>query len=341
MKHRDGERMPRIFSTCPPVAAYGAEGYADRVSEVARWSEDHGCTGMLIYADNRQIDPWLVSQIVLSSTETLLPLPAVQPVYMHPFTVAKRLADFGHLFGRRFVLNMVAGGFRNDLTAMGDRTEHDRRYDRLVEYTRIVLDLLRGEGPVTLEGDFYDVRNLTVPNPLPESLVPEIFLAGSSEAGREAARVLDATPVKYPEPPGDDAGSSEGDGSRSGIRVGIIAREDAAEAWAVAHRLFPPDREGQLAHQLAMRVSDSEWHEKLSGLSEDGKIEESPYWLVPFENYKTFCPYLVGSHDQVATEISRYLALGYDTFILDVPFSETELRHTAEVFSRATEGVVA
>ncbi len=49
---------------------------------------------------------------------------------------------------------MVAGGFRNDLLALGDDTQHDDRYGRTVEYTQIVLGLLRGE-TVTLEGADY------------------------------------------------------------------------------------------------------------------------------------------------------------------------------------------
>jgi len=43
--------------------------------------------------------------------------------------------------------------------------------------------------------------------------------------------------------------------------------------------------------------------------------------MVPFENYKTFCPYLVGSYDRVADEIARYVGVGYRTIILDVPAS--------------------
>jgi alkanesulfonate monooxygenase len=33
----------------------------------------------------------------------------------------------------------------------------------------------------------------------------------------------------------------------------------------------------------------------------------------------TFCPYLVGSYDEVAAALCRYLDLGADTLILDVP----------------------
>ena len=66
-----------------------------------------------------------------------------------------------------------------------------------------------------------------------------------------------------------------------------------------------------------------------------GGREEDPYWLWPFENYATFCPYLVGSYDRVALELQRYMSLGFSTFILDIPPAEDELRHIGTVFERA------
>jgi alkanesulfonate monooxygenase len=87
-----------------------------------------------------------------------------------------------------------------------------------------------------------------------------------------------------------------------------------------------------------MKTSDSSWHRQLSQLAERGTSEANPYWLVPFENYKTFCPYLVGSHATVARELSRYIALGYRTFILDIPADEEELENIGVVFRLAQGG---
>jgi alkanesulfonate monooxygenase len=84
-----------------------------------------------------------------------------------------------------------------------------------------------------------------------------------------------------------------------------------------------------------MKVSDSEWHRKLAEITEQGAVSRTPYWLVPFKNYKTFCPYLVGSYDAVASEVARYVGLGHRTFILDVPASREELLHIGVVFRRA------
>jgi alkanesulfonate monooxygenase len=296
---------------------------------------------MLVYTDNRLVDPWLVSQVVIQSTEHLNPLIAVQPVYMHPYRAAKMVASIAYMHGRSVHLNMVAGGFVNDLLALGDTTAHDDRYTRLVEYTKIVLSMLRDAGPVTFAGRYY-----TTTRPLPgldvrPKLLPQVLVSGSSPAGREAARELAATAVKYPQPPGEeDRWMGAHPDAHFGIRVGIIARETCNEAWRVAHARFPEDRQGQITHRMALSVSDSHWHRQLSGglnptLSFDD--EPDPYWLVPFRNYKTFCPYLVGSYTDVALSLAHYMALGTRTFILDVPASEEELAHSRVALGKAQE----
>jgi alkanesulfonate monooxygenase len=237
-------------------------------------------------------------------------------------------------------LNMVAGGFKNDLAALNDQTPHDKRYDRLIEYTTIIQRLLAGGAPVTFEGEFYRVAQLSLKPPLPKELFPIITISGSSEAGLAAAESLGAIPVKYPEPPDQCVIRPELRNNGCGIRVGIIAREQEDEAWKVADERFPPDRQGQIMHTLAMKVSDSVWHRTLSGL-ETAKQERSTYWLWPFQNYKTFCPYLVGSYEQVSHEVGRYLAAGYRTFILDVPAKEADLTHIGNVFAEAQHRVTA
>jgi alkanesulfonate monooxygenase len=324
-----------VFTTCPPPSYADPVRYLRQVVDVARWSEEHGCRGILVYSDNSQLDPWLVADLVLRATRSLCPLVAVQPVYMHPYTVAKTLASAAWLFGRRLYLNMVAGGFRNDLLALGDATPHDRRYDRLAEYVHVVRQLLEGQGPVTFEGEFYRVDKLKLTPPLGPGLFPGLFISGSSEAGMAAARAIGATAIRYPQPAHEEQALAAPGAGPCGIRVGVIARAEAAEAWAVAHARFPEDRRGQLTRQLASKVSDSVWHKVLS--DEGPGRESGPYWLAPFQNYKTMCPYLVGSYEQVAEELSRYFAAGHGTVILDIPPCAEELHHTATAFAAAMQ----
>lgn len=305
--------------------------YRDSVVRIARWSEEAGAEGMLIYTDNSLPDPWLIADAIIRSTERICPLVAVQPLYMHPYAVAKLVSSLGFLYGRRVYLNMVSGGFKNDLLTLGDTVGHDRRYDRLVEYTRIILRLLEG-GPVTYHGEFYHVENCRLTPPLPRELFPLVTLAGSSAAGAAAAQAVGAISMQYPEPP-DRARISRYPGM-TGVRIGVIARPDAGEAWDIAHRRFPPDRAGKLAHELAAKVSDSSWHRTLTELAVSS--QNDPYWLVPFENYRTFCPYLVGSYSDVATALRAYLDAGHETFIMDIPASPEDLFHIRETFAAAT-----
>jgi alkanesulfonate monooxygenase len=193
--------------------------------------------------------------------------------------------------------------------------------------------LLSGE-TVTYHGEYYAVDDLKLTPALPSQLFPGIFLSGSSEAGLNCCRALGATAIKYPKAPHEEMNALEGL-EKAGIRIGVIARAEEDVAWHVAHERFPEDRKGQLAHQLVMKVSDSVWHKQLSDLAASSTAERNPYWLIPFQNYKTFCPYLVGEYEKVAREIARYIKAGYRSFILDIPPDKEELRHTGIAFERA------
>src|SRR5262249_56156000 len=136
---------------------------------------------------------------------------------------------------------------------------------------------------------------------------------------------MGATAIHCPKPAEAYRAAPLVEAGESGVRVGIIAREREEDAWRTAHARFPEDRVGQLTHQLAMKVSDSVWHGQLSALGE----ASGPYWLVPFQNYKTMCPYLVGSYEQVAGELTGSLAGGDRTFIPYGPADPGELGGTA------------
>ena len=325
----------QLFSTCPQSKEGAPADYIPSVIEVARWSESLGYAGILVYTDNGLVDPWLVAQVILRSTKRIAPLVAVQPIYMHPYAAATMVASMGYFYGRRVFLNMLAGGFRNDLTALGDHTPHDERYDRTTEYALVIRGLLENPDGLTFEGKYYQVKNLKMSPALPEELQPGMLISGSSEAGMKAAEAIGAVGVRYPQPAGEEVALRETNVD-CGVRVGIIARPQAAEAWKVGKERFPEDRRGELAHELAMKVSDSSWHTQLSETGNTLAPHRNPYWLHPFKTYKTFCPYLVGDYDNVAGEVARYIALGYRTFILDIPTSYEELEHASIVFAKAT-----
>src|SRR5438046_3942171 len=88
-----------VISTCPASTEVTHNLYLQQVINVARWSEAWGCAGTLIDADYSLVDPWLVAYTILRHTRTLYPLVAVQPLFMHPYAVAKIVSTIGYLYG--------------------------------------------------------------------------------------------------------------------------------------------------------------------------------------------------------------------------------------------------
>lgn len=302
--------MIEIFSSCPLSTNVARARYLECVVDVARWSERAGYAGILVHSDNSLVDPWMLSHVIVQNTDTLCPLVTVHPAYMRPYWVAKQITSFGYLYGRRLLLNMVAGGFANDLEALNDTTPHDLHDARLVEYTAIVMRLLANGGPLTVAGAFYKSVNLRLMPPFSKSLLPGVFVSGPSDASLDAARTMGATAITCPKPASEEQRPTTGM-PRFGIRVGIIARDRRDHAWTIARSRFPEDR-------MATHAD-----------------EENPYWFTPFHNGRTTCPYLVGSYDAVASELRRYIARGCQTFVLDVPLDPEELEHVNTAFTRA------
>ncbi len=322
-----------VYTTCPASTQSAPGQYLHRLREVSRWTESAGCRGLLVYADNTLTDVWLTAQAVIEHTERLVPLVAVQPAYMHPYTAAKAIASLAWIRDRRVDLNLVTGGFAKHLAELGDplRDDHDGRYSRLVEYAQIIQSLLSASAPAVFRGSHFRLDKATFNPPMPPGLMPRLFVSGNSAASAAAADTLNATRLTYPKQPHDQENSWAGTAHPVGVRLGIIARSTAAQAWSIATARFPADPAGQRMHQLARRLSDSSWHAALSDYPPSPAGEPEPYWLHPFKTYKTFCPYLVGSYDDIGRLVRAYRRLGVTTIILDVPYEQEDLFHAMTV----------
>jgi alkanesulfonate monooxygenase len=88
--------------------------------------------------------------------------------------------------------------------------------------------------------------------------------------------------------------------------------------------------------KAAVQATDSSWLRQLSTLADrDKTAARDVYWLGPFGSLKSFCPYLVGSYDEVAAYLSAYLRGGVRLIILDAPREEQDLDHAYLALQRA------
>ncbi|HLG65937.1 MAG TPA: LLM class flavin-dependent oxidoreductase [Ktedonosporobacter sp.] len=329
----------RLYGLIPGIDRFRytyRDEYLKAVIEMARLADEYHYTGSLIHYNHQVITPWILASTIIQQTAHHIPLIALQPASMPPLTVAKMIESFAYLFGRPVSLNIVAGAARTELEAIGDTVGHDERYERMREYIEIIRFLCMGEN-VTYRGKYYTVKDLRLKPGIAADMLPRIFIAGSSPAGIQVALDVADVVVTHPQPT-DLFKQHQVDQIKTarvsiGIRLGIIARPSAEAAWTEAWQRFPPSRKGRI-RTMMQKNSESQWTKDLAHLASEREVYDEVFWLGAYHSGNANCPYLVGSYDQVAAYLGRYLALGTQDILVDGPLTREEFDHTDKVFQK-------
>jgi alkanesulfonate monooxygenase len=302
----------------PPTVAY--------LSQIARAAEEVGFAGALTPTGAWCEDAWLTTAMVAQHTERLKFLVAFRPGLISPTLAAQMAATFQRQTGGRLLLNVVTGGENKEQRAFGDFLDKDARYRRTGEFLHVVRELWEG-GTVDLQGEHVRVEEAAlarVPDP-----VPEVYFGGSSPiAGEIAARHADVY-LTWGEPPAQVAekiariralAAARGRTLRFGIRLHVITRDTAEQAWAEADRLLDGfDPETVASVQAGLSRSESEGQQRMLALhgGRRDRLEIHPNLWAGIGLVRGGAgTALVGSHDEVAERIKEYHALGMDEFIL-------------------------
>src|SRR5882757_5794858 len=105
----------------------------ERLSELARLTEEHGWGGALLGTGWGRPDTLTVGTALAARTTTFQPLVAIRPGYWHPAHFASASATLDQLSQGRLLVNVVSG--LDNLGAYGDlQVDPARRYDRTKEF---------------------------------------------------------------------------------------------------------------------------------------------------------------------------------------------------------------
>jgi alkanesulfonate monooxygenase len=302
----------------PPTVGY--------LSQIARAAEDLGFTGALTPTGAWCEDAWLTTAMVSQRTERLKFLVAFRPDSVSPTLAAQMASTYQRHTGGRLLVNVVTGGESREQRAYGDFLDKDARYERTDEFLHIVRRLWAGER-VTRTGKHLRVEEaelVRLPDP-----APGIYFGGSSPLALEvAARHVDVY-LTWGEPPAAVAAKTarvralaeaQGRRVRFGIRLHVITRDTAEQAWAEARRLLDGfDAETVRAVQEGLARSDSEGQRRMLALHGGGKdgLEIHPNLWAGIGLVRGGAgTALVGSHEEVAGLIQEYHALGIEEFVL-------------------------
>jgi alkanesulfonate monooxygenase len=301
----------------PPTIGY--------IGQVARTAEQLGFRAALTPTSSWCEDAWVLTAGLTQVTERLAFLVAFRPGLMSPTLAAQMAATYQRMSGGRLLLNVVTGGDDVEQRRFGDRLDKRARYARAGEFLHVVRELWTGE-PVDFAGEHVEVQGALLPDP---PTWPDVYLGGSSpEALDVAARYADVY-LTWGEPPEQVAGKLDavraaaaavGRELRFGIRLHVIARDTAQEAWAKADALLAGLDEAAIARaQAVQRASGSEGQRRMTALHEGrtDALEIAPNLWAGIGLVRGGAgTALVGSHEQVADRIAEYHALGIDEFVL-------------------------
>jgi alkanesulfonate monooxygenase len=297
----------------------------DYIGQIARTAEQLGFAAALTPTSSWCEDAWVMTAGLTQVTRRFKFLVAFRPGLMSPTLAAHMAATYQRVSGGRLLLNVVTGGDDVEQRRFGDHLSKPDRYRRAGEFLHVVRALWSGE-PVDFTGEFIDVRGAQI---IPAPTWPDIYLGGSSEPAMEVASRHADVYLTWGEPPGAVAAKLDqvrarakaaGRELRFGIRLHVITRNTAAEAWAEAQRLLDGlDPAAIEQAQRIQRASQSEGQRRMTELH-GGRIdalEVSPnLWAGVGLVRGGAGTALVGSHDEVADRIAEYHELGIDEFIL-------------------------
>ncbi len=268
-------------------------------------------------------------------TDRINMLAAIRCGELHPIMLARTVATLDHMLKGRLTLNVISSDFP------GETADSALRYRR----SREVVEILRQawtRDRIDFEGEFYRFSGLTTDpaKPYQQNGGPLLYFGGYSPDALDLCAYACDVYLMWPEPKEqiaqrmrDVAGRAEAYGRTLdyGLRVHVIVRDTEAEAREYAEHLVAAldDEYGKLIRERA--------HDSGSlGVAHQARTREladkfgyvEPHLWTGIGRARSGCgAALVGSADQVLSEIEEYQRMGIRAFILSGYPHLDEARH--------------
>jgi len=296
------------------------------LSQLAGAADDLGYEGVLTPTGAHCEDAWIATAALIARTRRLKFMVAFRPGLVEPALAAQTAATFQRLSEGRLLLNVVAGGSDAEQRGYGDRLGHDERYERAGEFLDVVRAAWSGE-PFDYKGGHYLVEGGQLRQP-PEPL-PRVYFGGSSDPALDVAAKHADTYLTWGEPVPlvaekiarvRELAAAHGREPRFGLRIHVLSRDTAEQAWRDADALIAGlDDAAIAAGQQRLRALESVGQRRMLDLhsgSRDRLLIAPNLWAGIGLVRGGAGTALVGSHDQVAERIDEYRAAGIDEFVL-------------------------
>ncbi|WP_065760117.1 FMNH2-dependent alkanesulfonate monooxygenase [Pseudomonas defluvii] len=335
--HGDGHLLGTSEGARPVTLPY--------LKQVAQAADSLGYYGVLIPTGRSCEDSWVVASALVPLTERLRYLVAIRPGIISPTVSARMAATLDRLSAGRLLINVVTGGDPDENRGDGLHLSHSERYEASGEFLHIWRRVLQGEA-VNYDGKHLQVQNAKALYPPVQKPYPPLYFGGSSDAAHELAAEQVDVYLTWGEPPAAVAekiadvrarAAKHGRTVKFGIRLHVIVRETAEQAWQAADKLIANISDETIAAaQQSFSRFDSEGQRRMAALHGGRRDQLEIYpnlWAGVGLVRGGAGTALVGDPQQVAGLIKEYADLGIESFIFSgYPHLEEAYRFAELVF---------
>lgn len=335
--HGDGHLLGTSEGARPVTLPY--------LKQVAQAADSLGYYGVLIPTGRSCEDSWVVASALVPLTERLRYLVAIRPGIISPTVSARMAATLDRLSAGRLLINVVTGGDPDENRGDGLHLSHSERYEASGEFLHIWRRVLQGEA-VDYDGKHLHVQNAKALYPPVQKPYPPLYFGGSSDAAHELAAEQVDVYLTWGEPPAAVAekiadvrarAAKHGRTVKFGIRLHVIVRETAEQAWQAADKLIANISDETIAAaQQSFSRFDSEGQRRMAALHGGRRDQLEIYpnlWAGVGLVRGGAGTALVGDPQQVAGLIKEYADLGIESFIFSgYPHLEEAYRFAELVF---------
>ena len=312
------------------VAPTGPFVNPDFTARFAQAHENGGFDRVLIGYGAGWAEGWGVANAALRATERLKVLIAHRPGFVAPTLFARQATTLDQFTGGgRVAVHYITGGDEIDQRRDGDFLSHDDRYRRTGEFLRIVRRLWEDSQPFDYPGEFYRVEGaINAVRPATPIGIPVYFGGASEAAVRVGAEHADVY-MLWGEPLADiadrlatlrAAAAEFGRTLRFSVSLRPILGPTEAQAWARAEAIAEATairRDAFLGHRV-QKEDTSVGARRLRDAAAAAEVHDERLFtrVAAITGASGNSTALVGTPDQVAESLLRYVDLGFSTILI-------------------------
>lgn len=304
---------------------------------VIRAAEESGFEYMLIPVTPICWEAYVTAAYLVGQTKTIKPLIAARPGYINPVMLAKMIATFDQLSQGRIAVNLIAGQSEQEILSDGISYAKEDRYALMNEEVDIMKKIWTSPKPIDFVGRFHTLKGAKIVPRIFQKPHPQFYLGGGSpEAAALSAKHSDVhlfwgdTPARIAENITYIRGLAARHGRENeigfGMRLQIICREDADDAWAVARELVGAGSDGS-RERILRETSRSAANTRVQELArEHGEMIGPALWTGITKVRAGAGIAVVGSPEHCASQLQEFIDAGCHSFCLSGYLHDEEAR---------------